>query len=216
MDSFAQCLFLKNDYNIQSSIERPRSVTTSIFMKIFAIYLRLNLIQRPLWFEDFRLKYDEPFDLHVTLIQPRYVNEQQVDDLKSKITQFLDEHKLISEDKVVEFNKLVYDQEQDGTYTLMLLAEKADKLSELQKGLRELLKEFAEYVDKVTIEYEENFRPHITIGRNIKTDSLRDAKLYFESSFLVKGILTDLVLPVVKDTSIEERKNPNNLTILDL
>ena len=185
-------------------------------MKIFAIYLRLNLSQKPDWFEDFRLKYDESFDLHVTLIQPRYVNEQQADDLKSKITQFLDEHRFISEEKVIEFNRLVCDQEQDGTYTFMLLAEKADKVFELQRGLRELPKEFSEYVDRATIEYEKNFRPHITIGRNINTASFQEVKSYFESKFSVEGILTDLVLPIVKNTSTEERKDPNNLTILDL
>ncbi len=185
-------------------------------MKIFAIYLRLNLTQKPHWFDDFRNKYDEAYDLHITLIQPRYVDEAKMDELKSKVARFLDENKFILEDKKIEFNDLVCDQEQDSSYTFMLLAKNANKIYELQNGLKELLREFSKYVHKVTVEYEENFRPHITIGRNIKTDSLQETKLYFESGFSVKGILTDLVLPIVKDTSTEEIKNPNNLTIIDL
>lgn len=185
-------------------------------MKIFALYLRLNLINKPKWFDDFRLKYDEPFDLHVTLIQPRYIDEARVDDLKFIVSKFLSENRFSEEDRIIEFNNLVFDQELDGSYTIMLLAQKANKIFELQNGLRELLKEFNEYVKNVTIEYEENFKPHITIGRNIKSDLLLEAKSYFKPNFSVKGILADLVLPIVMNTSAEERKNPKNLTILDL
>lgn len=109
-------------------------------MKIFAIYLKLNLTNKPKWFEGFRLKYDEDFDLHVTLIQPRYVNESKIDELKSKITVFLDRNMFTPQDKTINFNDLAYSQEQDGSYTFMLLAEKAPKLFELQASLMGLLK----------------------------------------------------------------------------
>ena len=185
-------------------------------MKIFAFYLRLNLIQSPIWLEDFRLKYDEPVDLHLTLIQPRYVDEQSVYVLKSKVAQFLSEHKFVSEDKTVEFNKLVCEQELDDTYTIMLLAQTTDKILNLQTGLKEILREYGEYVDQDTIEYEQNFRPHFTIGRDINSSLLQEVESYFETEFLVQGTLTDLVLAVVKNTSVKERKNPDNLTIINL
>ncbi len=182
-------------------------------MKIFAIYLRLNLTQKPIWFDEFRLKYDEPYELHITLIQPRYVNEQKVDDLKLKVGKFLSENKFEESDKVINFDELVYDQENDGTYTIMLLTKKAQELFNFQKGLREVLKDFTNYVTKENIEYEENFRPHITIGRNIKSEVLNEAKQYFQSGFKVEGTLTELVLPIVKDLSDEERKTPDNMMV---
>lgn len=58
-------------------------------MKIFAIYPRLNLTQKPTWFDGFRLKYDEPYELHITLIQPRYIDEQMVDGLRLRVSNFL-------------------------------------------------------------------------------------------------------------------------------
>ncbi len=185
-------------------------------MKIFAVYLRLNLIQKPEWFDEFRSKYDEPLELHVTLIQPRYIAEEKVDDISASLATFLDKEKMSSINKMISFDQLVYEQEHDGTYTLMLIAQMADELHNFQKKLRDTLREFTEYVDKATIEYEKNFRPHITIARNIHSTYLPEVLAHFQSDFLVKGVLTKLVLPIVKDTSVEERKNPSNQQAFDL
>jgi 2'-5' RNA ligase len=170
----------------------------------------------PEWFDNFILKYNEPLDLHLTLIQPRYIDEQQIDDIKSKVALFLNENKLAAEDKIIEFDNFVCDKESNGKYTIMLLASNDDVLLDFQKGLREILKDNIDYVEKATVEYEENFRPHITIGTNISEDLLNEAKSYFQSEFQVTGELTDLVLPIVKDTSIEERGNKDNQIIFDL
>lgn len=185
-------------------------------MKIFAIYLRLNLIQKPEWFDNFRQRYSEPVDLHVTLIQPRYIDETRVDDIKLIVSNFLNKSKFGVDDKNIKFNNIVCDQELNGTYTCMLLAENVDRVLNIQKGLKELLINYTEYVDQATIDYEENFRPHITIGTNIDKNTLDTVQSYFQSNNEVTGVLTDLVIPIVKDTSLQERMNINNQIILDL
>lgn len=185
-------------------------------MKIFAIYLRLNLIQKPEWFDNFRQKYSEPVDLHITLIQPRYIDETRVDDIKLKVSNYLNESKFGTDDKTIKFSNIVCDKEVNGTYTIMLLAENADKVLFIQKGLKELLMDSTEYVDQVTIDYEENFRPHITIGTNIDKNTLDTVQSCFQSNNEVAGVLTDLVIPIVKDTSLQERMDINNQIILDL
>ncbi len=185
-------------------------------MKIFAIYLRLNLIQKPEWFDNFRQKYSEPVDLHITLIQPRYIDETRVDDIKLEVRNFLNKSRFGADDKTIKFNNIVCDQEVNGTYTIMLLAENADKVLFIQKGLKELLIDSIEYVDEVTMDYEENFRPHITIGTNIDKNTLHTVQSYFQSTNEVTGVVTDLVIPIVKDTSLQERMDINNQIILDL
>jgi len=47
-------------------------------MKIFALYIKIQLDKNSEWLSEFRKKYDEPGDLHITLIQPRYIDENKV------------------------------------------------------------------------------------------------------------------------------------------
>lgn len=185
-------------------------------MKFFALYFRLELKQRPFWFDEFRIKYDEPYDLHVTLIQPRYIEESEQGLLKFKLNKFLRENKLSDEEKYLIFDNFVCEKELDGKYTCMLMAQDNSGLINFQKQLREDLKIFNEYVDRITKEYEINFRPHITIGRNINKKNLEEAKSYFKSGYTTGALINELVLPIVKSNNIEEAQDPNNLTIYKL
>lgn len=55
-------------------------------MKIFAVYSGLKLSKRPEWLDDFRKKYDDPYEYHIILKQPSYIKkEQQELDIKDKL-----------------------------------------------------------------------------------------------------------------------------------
>lgn len=182
-------------------------------MKIFALYFRVNLVQKPEWFDNFRKKYDKDYDLHITLIQPRYIDELRLGELKQKISEFLNKNKLEIKDKIVEFNILVCDKKGSDANIFMLLVEKQNILVDFQKKLRDVLSDFESYVDDETKNYEVDFKPHITIGRDIADQDLLDVENYFESEYIIKGDIAQMVLPVVNDATIKEVTNSKNLTV---
>ncbi|MEI6296715.1 MAG: 2'-5' RNA ligase family protein [bacterium] len=186
-------------------------------MKIFALYFKVKLIQKPEWFDGFRKEYDEPHDLHVTLIQPKYIKEGQVDAMKSKVTEVLNRQKISEDDKKLIFDKLApRTKGDDGKYIFMVGCTKNDFLYNFQKELQTKLTEFNNYVDKITIGYENNFKPHITIAVNLDDKRKDEAEKYFNSDYTCIGYFDELILAVVKDQSIEERTNLNNKTAFKL
>lgn len=185
-------------------------------MQIFALYFRVALREKPEWFDDFYKKYEGVNDLHVTIIQPRYIDEKRIDELKQRVSDFLRTHALGEEDKNLKFGELVCGPEEDGTYLCMLNAPLKSGLFAFQNGLKEALSSFENYVEEITREYEADFKPHITIARNVPEDKTEKMMSYFKEPYIIKGILTELVLPVVKNTSPEETKDPKNITIVDL
>ncbi|MDO8658697.1 MAG: 2'-5' RNA ligase family protein [Candidatus Levybacteria bacterium] len=180
-------------------------------MKIFALYIKVRLTQKPEWFDEFIEKYFEPVDLHITLIQPRYVDEKQIDDLESRIIKTIKNIRTKETDKKLFFDKLIIDKESDGKYVFMLKSRENNFLANFQKELRMTLGDYNLYVDVANKEYEIDFKPHITIATNLDEQTKEEAEKYFTSDYGCEGLIGELVLPIVKDTSIEERTNVNNL-----
>src|SRR3989344_892483 len=164
-------------------------------MKIFALYIKIKLTKKPEWFDGFLNKYFEPVDLHVTLIQPRYVDEKQIYDLESRITETIKNISISEIDKKLLFDKLVIEKESDGKYVFMLNARENNFLTNFQKELILALRDHDLYVDDANKE---------------------DAEKYFTLDYELEGLMGELVLPIVKDTSIEERTDINNLRVFKL
>lgn len=182
-------------------------------MKIFALYFKILLTKKPEWLDKFIKKYFEPVDLHVTLIQPRYIDERQIDVLKAKVAEIVNKTIIENEDKKVNFKDLVVDKESDGTYTFMLNCHNNDFLIAFQEELKLALKDHSEYVDNVTEEYEINFKPHLTIAVNLDEQKREEAAEYFTAGYEFEGQFGNLVLLIVNDQSAEERNNEKNMTI---
>jgi 2'-5' RNA ligase len=185
-------------------------------MKIFALYTRVNLTQKPEWLDYFRKKFNQAYDIHVTFIQPRYIEDEKLDDLKSRVAEFFNQNKLVEKDRTIECKDLVYGKNSEGLYTFMLLAKKSENLLAFQKKLKEYLKDFGDYVDPTKEQYEINFQPHITIGCDVPENLLGEAKSYFQPNDSVDGIMNEMVLAIVKEQTVEESLNPENLTIFNL
>ena len=99
-------------------------------MKIFAIYSVVKTDSKSSELKMFREKYDEPYELHITLKQPVQINENEVDEVK-QIFSGLDRPK--SRVNII-FNKIRGDEK-----VLMLDAEENYILMDLHKGILELL-----------------------------------------------------------------------------
>jgi 2'-5' RNA ligase len=183
-------------------------------MKIFALYLKLSIIEKPEWFDSFRAIYDKPYDVHLTLIQPRYIEDEQVPLMKLKVDELIHKYKFTDEYKIIDFTELICEKE-DQTYLMMLFPKDFGIFPDYQKALRNSLGEYTNYIKEISREYESNFKPHITIGRDIPEDLIDQAKSYFNEMPVIKATANKLVLSVVSDLSIEEVKNPNNLTIFN-
>ena len=153
---------------------------------------------------------------HITLIQPRYIKENDIPDIKSKITEILSKNKFTSEDTKVFFDTLVIDQESDEKYVFMLNARKNEALINIQKELLTSLQNYQNYYDDANREYEIHFHPHLSIGVNIDESQKKEVEKYFSSDYVCEGEISELVLPIVKDRSVEEADNSKNLTIFNL
>lgn len=180
-------------------------------MKIFAIYLRLRLTSEPEGFYNFRNKYSSNSILHITVVQPRYVSENSIEDLKNKISEVLHKDTFKTEDKKIFFHKTELEWDEDDNYYLLMSFTKENlSVLKLQKSLVDVLKEFNTYCNESTREYESNFRPHLTIGDRVDAESKKEALEQVSKIAGLEGSITDLVLVIVNEQTVTESENPDN------
>lgn len=180
------------------------------FMKIFALYTNVELVKKPSWLDDFLEKY-QPRGLHVTLKQPCYIEDEKVDELKREIFEFFQSHRGTIH---VVFDTLLYNKDQVGA--IMVCANDARELVQLQKDLCNTLSEYRNYVEKAREEYEKNFMPHITIGDEIAKEEYGTCIGYLDGGCVCNARITGIVLAVVNDMSAKESNDPANKTFYPL
>lgn len=184
-------------------------------MKIFAVYTNVELTKQPPWFDEFRQKFDQPWDLHVTLKQPCFVEEGSINDLKQQLSQHFSAGQAGSNTLSVCFDGIVTgDKDQDGV-TIMLRVKDSKELIDLQKDLLSVIPKY-DYVKPHHQAYEQNFDPHITIGRDLSDQQYAEASEYLRSGCSCGGIIQRIVLAVVNQDTVEEGTNPDNQTIYSL
>lgn len=187
------------------------------FMKIFALYFKVKLTKKPEWFDEFVKKYHEYSDfIHITLIQPRYFNENEVENLNNKISEVLKKFTITEEDKKLYFDNLVIGKGSEMEYVFMVNSRENKFLNDIQKELKEALKDYNQYLKEITKEYENNFKPHITVADDLDEEKKKEAEKYFAGDYEIEGVIEGLILPTVKDASFGERTNPNNLKLFRL
>ena len=81
---------------------------------IFAVYARVKLLKKPDWLDDFRIKYDEPYDFHITLKQPSFIDEKQIPLIKEKLDHVFSNFSLSSHKINIIFNEKIIDNEVEG------------------------------------------------------------------------------------------------------
>jgi 2'-5' RNA ligase len=183
--------------------------------KIFALYTTITLVQKPDWLDSFVKKY-QPRDLHVTLIQPRFIEEDEIPQLKQSVAQFFLAYR--GGFMRVAFTDLVYDTEKSGA--IMACAQNAPALVQLQKDLCHILSGYPQYADPIREEYEKNFRPHITIGDEIPEEGYQESLNYLKEGCYCEGEIRGVVLAIVNtmnsDTSLEQSVGSADKTMFNL
>ena len=184
-------------------------------MKMFAILTNLKLTKKPEWLDEFREKYDKPYEFHNTLKQPRFIKEEDVPELKKRLQEFFENLHTPNHKIELIFDEIVAGKDEEGT-TIMLRAKNPVELITLQQKLRDFLVEYTNYVKPKYQSYEENFDPHITIARNISETQLKEANEYLKNDFTCEGVVEEIFLHVVNEDTPEESRNPENRTIYKL
>ena len=185
-------------------------------MKIFAAYLTIDLAEKPGWLDDFRKKNNAWFEFHITLIQPRYIEDDQIENLKARISEFLKDRQFSIDGKRLSFDEPVFDESPEGKYLFMWFAKENLKLTRLQKDMVDLLKDYDKFIDESTKEYETNFKSHITIAENIDADQKSKAEMFLSLNSRCEGIIKAMALPIIKNTSKEERENKDNIVLYEI
>lgn len=185
-------------------------------MKIFAVYTRLTFTRKPSGLDDFRKKYDKLFEYHITLKQPCFVDENEVEQLKIDTATIFSSLGIPKHKIEVVFDNLEFHHDQNDQTLIMLNARHNDELSMLQNNVREGLGKYDKYVEFKTKEYEDNFRPHITIARNLDGKKLKSALIDLGDDYICEAIINEVVLSIVKEDTPEEAKNSLNMTFYRL
>ena len=185
-------------------------------MKIFAVYARLNLTKKPEWLDDFRAKYDELYDFHVTLKQPCFIDENQIIELKKILAKLFSESIVENHKLDIVFDRIVFEGVESKGMYVMIQATNIDEISQLQNRVKSALSLYKSYVKPEFEEYENNFKPHITIGRKLNSEMFLQAKTYFKENYVCNGTIEEIVLAIVPEDTVEESKKPENLTVYGL
>lgn len=193
-------------------------------MKFFAIYTTVKIINKPDWLDDFRSKfdleynpetghYDDPYEMHITLAQPRFISDNDAQMLKTKLEELFNNNNNIG-NLDVDFSDWHLDrQDETNNGCIMIKSPEYAKLSNLQQQLLEIIGNNHNYLEPKYEKYEKNFIPHLTIGRDLSRERYDSAISMLPKSVLIKAEVDNIVLAIVKDKSTAERNNPNNLNV---
>lgn len=177
-------------------------------MKIFAVYSVVILEKKPDWFDDFRLRFDKPYDLHITYKQPCWIDDDEVENIKSKLNNIFQ----VNQGKIdIEFDRIVASKGEDEKYCIMIVAKKNERLMKIQKCIVHVLKDYRDFLEAETQSYEDNFMPHITIGRDVSEEDWKLWQKKIEDDCLCAGCVDEIVLSVVKEITVDEAKNESNM-----
>lgn len=158
-------------------------------MNAFAVYARINLMEKPAWLDVFRAKYDKSHEDHVTLKQPCLIEPAQAEEVRKRLSDYFSASQ--SKSMEISFTQL-HPDEHDGS--IMIDAEPHSALSELQKGIVNALEPFHNYVRRESETWEKDFVPHVTIARGLDANQFRAAVQELPRDAHVRGTIQEVVL----------------------
>lgn len=181
--------------------------------KIFAVWAKVKLIEKPDWLDDYKKKYNNFYPVHVTLKQPCFIDEEKFDETRNIVSDIIEgfdfkDHKI----------KLVFEEIFIDKYdkSIMIRTKNRGIIMDLQHKLRTALKGFGSYVEPELETYENNFYPHLTITGSIDDDQFKQAIKDIGKDTRCAGEINEIILSFVKDDTAEELKNPKNLILFRL
>lgn len=184
-------------------------------MKMFAIYARV-VLDEDVGSNVFRQKYHDLYNSHITLVQPRFISEEDIPDLKRVVSSFFESVHNPNHRIDLMFNTLIPDQTKSETYCLMIGVVENKTLVDLQKSLVSLLSDYSNYYNQEIKRYEEQFRPHITIEQDLNREAYTKVLDERDNQYNGKGSISEIVLFIVNEDTAEESKKLENVTVFKL
>lgn len=180
-------------------------------MKIFAVYGRLNLAKKPEWFDAFRAKYGTISEYHVTLKQPCFIEEPQISDIQEKMDNIFGNFIVPGHKIDMIFDKLYSEKD-----AIMIRTEEAGPIMDLQKQIRDTLKDYNRYVELELKAYEYNFHPHVSIVTDLTPEQYATATKELKPDYRSEGIIEEIVLVVVDAEQDRKQLGSENKMIYHL
>jgi len=175
----------------------------------YAVYCRINLTPEPKWLLSFRAKYDKPYDFHLTLKQTAYIDEDQLTTIKQRVAKIVAAYASLEKLPTLHFDKLVLDEYDDYDHLgwiYLFSNQRSSVVDELQYSIRTALTEFSDYVNPASDEYEHDFKPHITIGRELNSRRYGLAVKELPPDLVCDGEISEVVVTY----NVEEDGNEIN------
>jgi 2'-5' RNA ligase len=177
-------------------------------MMIFYVSADFDLDQKPNWLDDFRKKYDEPYEYHITLKNSAYTEEKNIDEIKMKLGEICKRYKPFS----ISFTQLFHDKTRRGE-TIMIKADGNQTLMALQKEVSISLKQFGPHIKDYYKTFEENFNPHVTIGRHLNDEQFIKAMSEIQTPINCTAQISKIVLTTSRAQNlIEVQDSIKNVT----
>lgn len=181
--------------------------------KIFSVWARVRLTQKPKWLDRYKKKYNNFHPVHVTLKQPCFVDEKKLDEMKNIVSEIINSFDFKDHKIKLVFEEVFVDKNDK---SIMIRAKNRGIIMDLQDKLRTKLKGCGKYVEPELETYENNFYPHLTITGGIDDNQFKQAIKDLGKDTRCTGEINEIILSFVKKDTAKELKNPNNLTIFKL
>ena len=167
-------------------------------MKTFAVYASVSLLNAPAWLGAFREKYDEPWEPHITLKQPCFVDEAQIGAIKKIVGDLFSKSAESSNGLHLMFDMIVEHTDADGM-TCIMIRTNSPECHALQQRIVDALGDYRRYTEPELATYEKNFLPHITIGRNLDAAMLACARRDLPDDVRCEGMMANVTLSIAPD-----------------
>jgi len=171
----------------------------------FQISADFELKSKPDWLDDFRSKYDLPYDYHITFKAKTHFRSEDIERLKAETKLMAARHQPIT----VDFDELSIAPTSKG-WCIMIKARPNEGLLKFQKEISEIFSKYGEIISEERASYEKDFKPHITIARHLTDEQLEKAKSELKDDLTCNAIIKDLVLATVENDVSEQWSKPEN------
>ncbi|OGD67551.1 hypothetical protein A3F08_00790 [Candidatus Berkelbacteria bacterium RIFCSPHIGHO2_12_FULL_36_9] len=182
-------------------------------MKIFAVYGRLKLINKPKWLDEIINSVNFEYELHVTFKQPVFIKKNQADEVKNVADNFFNKIKFPSHKIKVVFDRIY----PDSNYECVMIEVKDNPiLMDFQKRIIKAFKKYSDYCKPETEKYEKSFHPHLSISLDLDKETYQKEIKKIPANFRVTGEIREIILVIVKEETPKEANDSKNLTIFKL
>lgn len=178
---------------------------------VFSVVLHFALDDKPDWLDDFRKKYDKPYEYHITLKYPTYIEEKNIEKLKKELEKITKTQKAFT----MVFDTFYFGETPSGKL-IMVKAHKVDELIDMQKNIYKTLKKYGKVIKEHYQQYEKHFKAHITIARYLSEELFEKAKSELPEEIFCSAQIDKVVLVVEEKEEASEMTDPKNETYYEL